>query len=145
MKIEYAVRKACLKDIPILVHYKLANILEYAKDVTLEDKKKIEGYVQTDIQKGLENAQMILVKGQIVGCLIVTKQDDDMLIDEIYLDEDYRNQGIGTDSLKQLLKKYSTLYLWVYKLNYRAFSLYQKLGFRIVEETESRYYMRYER
>lgn len=145
MKIEYVVRKACLKDVPILVHYKLTNIFEYAKDVTLEDKKKIESYVQTDIQKELENVQMILVKGQIVGCLIVTKQDDGMLIDEIYLDEAYRNQGIGTDSLKQLLKKYSTLYLWVYKLNYRAFSLYQKLGFRIVEETESRYYMKYKR
>lgn len=41
MKIEYTVRKACLKDVPVLVHYKLANILEYAKDVTLEDKKRL--------------------------------------------------------------------------------------------------------
>ena len=57
MKIEFVVRKACLKDVPILVHYKLTNIFEYAKDVTLEDKKKIESYVQTDIQKELENVQ----------------------------------------------------------------------------------------
>ena len=66
-----------------------------------------------------------------------------MLIDEIYLEEDYRNQGIGTSCLKQLLQKYSTLYLWVYKLNYQAISLYQKLGFRIIMKTKIRHYMKY--
>ena len=141
--IKYEMRKAYREDISILVRYKLANILEYANSATLEEQDKIEGYVQAEIKTELEQAQMILLEGQTVGCLIVTKKDDGMLIDEIYLEEDYRNQGIGTSCLKQLLQKYSTLYLWVYKLNYQAISLYQKLGFQIIMETESRYYMKY--
>lgn len=143
--IKYEVRKACQEDIPILVRYKLANILEYADRATLAEQDKIKGYVQAEIKTELENTQMIIVEGQTIGCLIVTKKDDGMLIDEIYLEEDYRNQGIGTSCLKQLLEKYATFYLWVYKLNHRAISLYQKLGFQIIMETESRYYMKYKR
>ena len=35
------------------------------------------------------------------------------------------------------------IYLWVYKENVQAISLYKKLGFNVIEETESRYYMKY--
>lgn len=143
--IKYEMRKACREDIPILVRYKLTNILEYADSATLEEQDQIEGYVQAEMKTELENAQMVMVEGKTVGCLVVTKKDDGMLIDEIYLEEDYRNQGIGTSCLEQLLQKYSPLYLWVYKLNHQAISLYQKLGFQIIMETESRYYMKYKR
>ena len=33
--------------------------------------------------------------------------------------------------------------MWVYKENKKAISLYKKLGFCAIEETESRYYMKY--
>ena len=35
------------------------------------------------------------------------------------------------------------IYLWVYKENIKAVSLYKRLGFKIIDETESRYYMEY--
>ena len=37
----------------------------------------------------------------------------------------------------------SNIYLWVYKDNVKAIKLYNKLGFRIKDETDSRYYMEY--
>mgnify|MGYP003207452642 FL=1 len=42
-----------------------------------------------------------------------------------------------------ILNNNDVVYLWVYKENEKAISLYKKLGFNVIEETESRYYMKY--
>ena len=52
-----------------------------------------------------------------VGCLLVTKKDDGVILDEIYLEEEYRNKGIGTEIIKNILKNNFIVYLWVYKKN----------------------------
>lgn len=43
----------------------------------------------------------------------------------------------------EILKKNNIVYLWVYKDNINAIRLYKKAGFNIIEETNTRYYMRY--
>ena len=67
------------------------------------------------------------------------------LIDEIYIEKEFRNNGIGTDIIMKVVKKNNNknIYLWVYKENIKAVSLYKRLGFKIIDETESRYYMEY--
>ena len=65
------------------------------------------------------------------------------MLDEIYIEKDYRNKKIGTNIIKDILKNNDTVYLWVYKDNIKAIKLYKKLGFLIKEETDSRYYMEY--
>ena len=65
------------------------------------------------------------------------------MLDEIYLEEKYRNKGIGTNIIKEVINNNDIIYLWVYKENVQAISLYKKLGFNVIEETESRYYMKY--
>ena len=62
---------------------------------------------------------------------------------EIYLEEEYRNKGIGTKIIMDILNNNDVVYLWVYKDNKKALSLYKKLGFNVLEETETRYYMKY--
>ena len=61
-----------------------------------------------------------------VGCLLVTKKDDGVILDEIYLEEEYRNKGIGTEIIKNILKNNFIVYLWVYKKNIKVISLYKK-------------------
>ncbi len=78
-----------------------------------------------------------------IGCLLVTKRMTILFLDEIYLEEEYRNKGIGTSIIKDILKTNSTVYLWVYKKNINAISLYKKMNFEILSETENRYYMKY--
>ena len=72
-----------------------------------------------------------------------TYQVNSKLLDEIYLEEEYRNKGIGTEIIKDILNNNDVVYLWVYKENEKAISLYKKLGFNVIEETESRYCMKY--
>ena len=47
------------------------------------------------------------------------------------------------EKVMNLSKSNSNVYLWVYKDNIKAFNLYNKIGFNIKEETDSRYYMEY--
>lgn len=65
------------------------------------------------------------------------------MLDEIYIEQEYRNKGIGTDIIKNVINENDIIYLWAYKENTKAISLYKKLSFNIIEETESRYYMKY--
>ena len=76
---------------------------------------------------------------------MLTEEFDGKLINEIYLEEEYRNKGIGSDIIKNIINVHDIVYLWVYKLNSKAISLYKKLGFIIIEETDTRYYMKYEK
>ena len=75
--------------------------------------------------------------------MLLTNNDNGKLLDEIYLEEGYRNKGIGTKIIMDILNNNDVVYLWVYKENEKAISLYKKLGFNVIEETESRYYMKY--
>ena len=65
------------------------------------------------------------------------------MLDEIFLDENYRNKGIGSSIISKIFKTNNIVYLWVYKENINAIRLYKKFGFKIIEETEIRYYMKY--
>ena len=61
----------------------------------------------------------------------------------IYLEEEYRNKKIGTNIITNILKSNPLVYLWVYKENTKAISLYKKMKFKVINETETRYYMEY--
>ena len=80
---------------------------------------------------------------KIIGCILVEKYLDGFLLDEIYIEKEYRNKKVGTSLIKDIQTKYSPVYLWVYKQNIRAYNLYKRLGFEIQQEAETRYFMKY--
>lgn len=65
------------------------------------------------------------------------------MLDEIFLETDFRNKGIGSDIINRILELNDIVYLWVYKDNINAIRLYKKFGFNIIYETDTRYYMKY--
>ena len=138
----YKLIKSSINDIDILIEYKKRTIFEYAKDLPEEEINKINNYVKINVPKLLNDYSNIIVDNKVIGCLLLTNKDDGVLLDEIYLEEEYRNKGIGTDIIKNVIKENDIIYLWVYKENIKAISLYKKLGFNIIDETESRYYMK---
>ena len=138
---EYKLEKSSTKDINLLVDYKLRNIFDYAQHLTEDEMSRIIDYVKKIVPKHLEDYQLITINSKIIGCLLVLKEQDYIVLDEIYIEEDYRNQGIGTDIIQNLLKKYEYVKLCVYKRNRRAYALYESLGFQIEYEKDERYHM----
>ena len=140
---KYRISKSSDKYINRLIEYKKRTIYEYAKDLSNEEIDKINKYVTSEVPKLINDYCNIIVDNKIVGCLLLTNKDDGKLLDEIYLEEEYRNKGIGTEIINDILNNNDIVYLWVYKENEKAISLYKKLEFNVIEETESRYYMKY--
>ena len=75
-------------------------------------------------------------------CLI-----DNDYIDELYVSNAYRNQGIGTKILNHLKNNNNKLTLNIFQKNIKGINFYQKNGFKIIEENteditqEKGYYM----
>ena len=91
------------------------------------------------------------VNNEIVGAVWVRIMNDYGHIDDetpsfaISLLKEYRNYGIGTELMKQMLMKlkmqgYKQASLAVQKMNY-AVRIYQKVGFEIVDENDEEYIM----
>ena len=91
------------------------------------------------------------IKEKIVGAVWVRIMDDYGHIDDetpsfaISLYEEYRNMGIGTALMRDMLeflknKGYKRTSLSVQKANYAA-RMYQKVGFEIIGENEKEYIM----
>ena len=139
----YKLIKSSINDIEKLIEYKKRTIFEYAKDLSEDETNKINNYVKKNVPKLLKNYSNIVVDNKMIGCLLLTDKDDGILLDEIYLEEEYRNKGIGTNILKNVLNDNNIVYLWVYKENVKAIALYKKLGFNAIDGTDSRYYMKY--
>lgn len=140
---EYLLVDATEENKEILIEYKLKSILDYAGKLSLEEINKIQEYVNIEVPKQIENYKIITSNHKIIGCLLIEDYEDGILLDEIYLEESYRHKGIGTDILKTVLEKNQIVYLWVYKLNTNAISIYQKMNFKIIKETETRYFMKW--
>lgn len=140
---KYNLINATNKDTDYIKKSKLYNIFTYADDLPKDEVMRINNYVDEHIPVEITDYKIIMCNKNKVGCLLVVKKDDGVILDEIYLEEEYRNKGIGKDIIKNILKNNSIVYLWVYKKNIKAISLYKKMKFKIINKTENRYYMKY--
>ncbi len=116
----YTLKIANIKDISLLETWKLQTVLDYAGKLSIEEQEKISNYVHNEVLEYLHFFELIEVSSSIVGCVLVRPYQDGYLLDEIYLEKEYRNLGIGSSILKDKTMQFSPLYLWVYKDNQKA-------------------------
>jgi predicted acetyltransferase len=140
---EYIIKKATKKDISILIKFKLDTII--TNQITTKEKTKIEKYVLNSINKNYKSYKIILINNNIIGAYLVMPYNNiDLLLDEIYMINEYRNRGIGSAIIADIMKNTKkAIYLWVYKDNANAIKLYEALGFIIIQNTETRFQMVY--
>lgn len=114
----------------------------------------LQVYVADFGEKAGDTALVAESDGQIVGAVWARIMNDYGHIDDetpslaISLYENYRNNGIGTALMKQMLealgeKGYKQASLAVQKANY-AVRMYKKVGFETVDENETEYIMKCE-
>ena len=118
------------------------------------ENEDLQVYVRDFGRKADDRCLVAEVDGKIVGAVWTRVMDDYGHIDDdtpslaISVYKDYRNQGIGTELLRQMLQRlrqdgYRQVSLSVQKANYAA-RMYQKAGFEVLEEKEEEYLMRCE-
>jgi ribosomal protein S18 acetylase RimI-like enzyme len=136
----YILVNATENNIELIKDIKLEMIFSSPDEFREEDIDKIKEYVDITVKEFLKDYKLVIINDSIAGIFFVRDFEDGVLIDEIYLYDEYRNKGIGTELINSVYNP--NIYLWVYKNNKGAISLYEKLGFTNVEETDTRYKMK---
>lgn len=140
---KYTLKSATNADIEYLKHAKLHTILDYSNNLSADEVKRINRYVDQNVPLDINNYKLIIIDNKRIGCLLLKEKEDGVLLDEIYLEDDFRNKGIGTSIISNVLENSNIVYLWVYKDNIKAVKLYKRLLFNVIDETNTRYYMKY--
>ena len=91
--------------------------------------------------------QVVYFNDQPVGRLRIVREDD-IYIGGMQILPEYRGGGLGTMILASLIEEsketLKSIRLEVFHNNFQALSLYEKTGFRVVDETEYKKIMLYE-
>ena len=88
--------------------------------------------------------QIMELEGVQIGIYVVERAPDHVQLLQIFILPDYQRRGIGSRLIERLLAEARAarlpLRLRVLRVN-PAFELYQRMGFRVVQETPERYFM----
>ena len=92
-----------------------------------------------------EKVQIILDSEKEIGILELIEKEHQIYIEEIQIEPNSQGRGIGTEIINDIKKTAFKLNysvgLMVFKFNNRAKKLYEKLGFNVIDETETHYIM----
>ena len=112
--------------------------------------ENVQGYEPDYLNKFFENDDAWICiaesEGKPVGYLSIEKYPDHLYLDDFCVDEKYRNAGIGTELLRKAQeyateKNISQIHLHVEKSNSDAIRLYQHLGYKVINEENTRFLM----
>jgi len=91
--------------------------------------------------------QIITYLDQDIGAISVMDSEKELVISIIEILPEFQNKGMGGSLLKKVIKRAISekkqLSLQVLKVNTKAISLYEKLGFLIEDQNETHYFMEY--
>lgn len=94
-----------------------------------------------------EQSQLILADGEPIGFLVCDHGPDVVFIHNIQIASDWQRRGIGGQILRQLLDdardRRLKVQLEVLKAN-PSQRLYERLGFRIIDDEETHYVMQFD-
>lgn len=119
--------------------------------VEKQNKVFVRGYSIEDLKELKRENQWFSIaakhKGEIVGNIIIIVKEDELnneygWVDDLFVSKEWRKQGVGKNliirafqGLKDLNIKESRLEVW--SANKRALSVYNSVGYKFHEETES--------
>jgi ribosomal protein S18 acetylase RimI-like enzyme len=88
-----------------------------------------------------QDFQVIQVSGIDVGILAIVQQPGCLKVNQMYIQPEYQNRGIGAECMMRIIEDAAALKLpirlQVLKVNLRAVKFYQRLGFRSIGESDT--------
>lgn len=135
-------KAACQNDIEEIIE--MMGIFYKHEQIELNKNKNINVIKELINNSNFGNIILICLDGKTIGYLISTfgysieYGGKVVLIDEFYIQQEFRNQGIGTEALKYVEKKLKalgikTIHLQVKNFNPSAKKLYLKNGFQEID------------
>lgn len=138
----YQLKKAKASDKNNIYQLKKNNLYFYIKRIWGWDEEFQVKLFNEEFQL-MENFNTIWIDKKFAGYLEVVEYEGYLSIAEIQLKKEYQSGGIGTKLIKQVIKKATNLgknvHLGCFKENLGALNLYKRLGFEVIETTESHY------
>jgi ribosomal protein S18 acetylase RimI-like enzyme len=96
--------------------------------------------VNLPITKNIYELFLGILNGNIIGYLMIGRDNRGYTIEHIFIDEKYRCRGFGTKLLRSCLDSYKQIKLMVSIENQHAMHIYEKHGFRI-SHSNARYHV----
>ena len=121
------------QDIDLLFHLN-KDLIDTYEDLTIIDYPKVLHWVRRNLEANLPHFICVLCDGEPAAYYCLTDSDGKQELDSLFVLPEFQNRGIGTAILQKCQQESPSLFLYVFKRNYRAISLYQRLGFRITQE-----------
>lgn len=118
-------------------------LIDQYEDIASIDYDKVLQWVRRKIEAQIGEYQRVLMDGSLAGYVHFHPDGERMELDDLYILPEYRGQGIGTAVVEKCCAEtVKPVYLYVFRRNEGAVRLYQRLGFKIVQEVGgSRYIM----
>ncbi len=137
-------RPATFEDYEFVYEVKVDALKEYVTltwgwDENVQRKFHQENFNPSELQ-------IICHEGRAVGFLAIEDVDEEVKLNEINLMSNFQRLGIGTGIILEILQgaaeKRKPVWLQVLKVN-PAIRLYERLGFKVYDETDTHYQMKF--
>ncbi len=119
-------------------------LIDKYEDVQNIDYDFVLKWTYKKIKSNIDQYTSIYLNETLIGYYHFHEENGMMELDDFYILDSYRNQGIGSIVLKKCIDESNLpIFLYVFIKNEKAIQLYKKFGFEIIENVkETRYIMR---
>lgn len=136
-----ALRRACNEDFGFCAQLYSAAMAKIFRDLNLDAAKQVANLRHLwDVAQ----VRIISLDGADAGWMQCAAREDGLYLEQIFVDAPFRRRGIGTRVINGLIAQAThagqPVTLVVVKNN-PALRLYERLGFRIADEDDRKFYM----
>ncbi len=128
---ELSYRRAQILELPQILALCFENVRRYA-DPTRVDESEALSLVRRRVQKQIFNYTVAERDGAAVGCYYLHSANGRVELEDFYVFEPHRGQGVGTRMLRDCQARANdAIWLRVFAGNVRAIGFYIRMGFHI--------------
>lgn len=110
-------------------------LIDLYEDKNLIDYEKVLNWVRRKIAGNIASYTRVQMDGKIVAYFHLEDQVEQVELDDLYVLPQFRGRGIGKKVLEKVFDiTEKPIFLYVFKGNAGAISLYERMGFQVTED-----------
>ena len=117
------------EDIPVIVA-QCKELVQHYEDPNLVDMDRIFSWLENKIRRNISQYTCVPRGDEKVAFFCLSEEENAFELDDLYVLESYRNQGVGSEILEHCIAlTQKPIYLFVFTENTGAIRLYRRYGF----------------